>query len=356
MSPKTLLNGTGKPLGLTATSPLGRCSLQHNGTHHFLPSSTTFSSLLRPLQHPAQTAAAEYWPLETDHRCGSYDDVVIEGGDDVTVDAEGQSRIASTDFDYFARQEPKNTLKGLITSEGRKRAGFEGTLTCQTASHDSVVTMKSRNVLVRGLADARQHSGIPGPGPVAVPGGVALHVSKNGRHYDACVKLAAKTHGAGESSKRTKPPNASVHVSPTLHFETLVTPRHCHRGAPRPPFKVFSDDHSRCSTSRTPRAPPNTLPTRGGTVAQRVTSPLCSCGRRAKRQLVSNGGPNHGRSFYCCPVRRPAGGGQVRKGCEFFKWESAVTPAVGSSSASFCHIASCRGFAPVQSSAQRKSL
>uniref|UniRef100_A0A672GWP4 ERI1 exoribonuclease 2 n=1 Tax=Salarias fasciatus TaxID=181472 RepID=A0A672GWP4_SALFA len=54
---------------------------------------------------------------------------------------------------------------------------------------------------------------------------------------------------------------------------------------------------------------------------QRVTAPLCECGRRAKRQLVSNGGPNHGRGFYCCPVRR-SGGGRAEKGCQFFKWES----------------------------------
>uniref|UniRef100_H3CS46 ERI1 exoribonuclease 2 n=2 Tax=Tetraodon nigroviridis TaxID=99883 RepID=H3CS46_TETNG len=57
---------------------------------------------------------------------------------------------------------------------------------------------------------------------------------------------------------------------------------------------------------------------------QRVTSPLCSCGRRAKRQVVSNGGPNHGRGFYCCAVRRSGGAGTVQKGCQFFQWESAV--------------------------------
>ncbi|CAF98125.1 unnamed protein product, partial [Tetraodon nigroviridis] len=56
----------------------------------------------------------------------------------------------------------------------------------------------------------------------------------------------------------------------------------------------------------------------------RVTSPLCSCGRRAKRQVVSNGGPNHGRGFYCCAVRRSGGAGTVQKGCQFFQWESAV--------------------------------
>ncbi|XP_026053203.1 ERI1 exoribonuclease 2 isoform X2 [Carassius auratus] len=55
----------------------------------------------------------------------------------------------------------------------------------------------------------------------------------------------------------------------------------------------------------------------------RVTSPLCGCGRRARRLTVGNGGPNHGRVFYCCPVRRQSCGAP-QKGCDFFKWESAV--------------------------------
>uniref|UniRef100_A0A672YIP9 ERI1 exoribonuclease 2 n=1 Tax=Sphaeramia orbicularis TaxID=375764 RepID=A0A672YIP9_9TELE len=57
----------------------------------------------------------------------------------------------------------------------------------------------------------------------------------------------------------------------------------------------------------------------------KITAPFCSCGRRAKRQVVSNGGPNQGRWFYCCPVRHSGGTcGRIQKGCEFFKWESAV--------------------------------
>uniref|UniRef100_A0A3Q3WZ88 ERI1 exoribonuclease 2 n=1 Tax=Mola mola TaxID=94237 RepID=A0A3Q3WZ88_MOLML len=71
---------------------------------------------------------------------------------------------------------------------------------------------------------------------------------------------------------------------------------------------------------------------------QRITSPLCSCGRRAKRQVVSNGGPNHGRGFYCCPVRRSASGGRVQKGCQFFKWESALIKSnIVTASTVLCH-------------------
>ncbi|VTJ89254.1 Hypothetical predicted protein, partial [Marmota monax] len=34
----------------------------------------------------------------------------------------------------------------------------------------------------------------------------------------------------------------------------------------------------------------------------KMTPPLCKCGRRSKRLVVSNNGPNHGRVFYCCPI------------------------------------------------------
>uniref|UniRef100_A0A3B1IKK6 ERI1 exoribonuclease 2 n=1 Tax=Astyanax mexicanus TaxID=7994 RepID=A0A3B1IKK6_ASTMX len=56
----------------------------------------------------------------------------------------------------------------------------------------------------------------------------------------------------------------------------------------------------------------------------KVTAPLCSCGRRAKRMTVGNGGPNHGRAFYSCPVRKSGPDPAHRGGCGFFKWESAV--------------------------------
>ncbi|XP_057698919.1 ERI1 exoribonuclease 2 [Corythoichthys intestinalis] len=60
----------------------------------------------------------------------------------------------------------------------------------------------------------------------------------------------------------------------------------------------------------------------------KMTPPLCNCGRRAKRLQVSNGGPNHGKGFYCCAGHRSGGGSGVgahnNKGCQFFKWESSL--------------------------------
>uniref|UniRef100_H2M1I0 ERI1 exoribonuclease 2 n=1 Tax=Oryzias latipes TaxID=8090 RepID=H2M1I0_ORYLA len=111
------------------------------------------------------------------------------------------------------------------------------------------------------------------------------------------------------------------------------------------PFIIYSEPEKRTAASFPSRAssgslhtPNNVLTTlstnsfsrvnnsrvSGTTRGQKVTSPLCACGRRAKRQVVSNGGPNHGRGFYCCPVRRSGGKGKMEKRCEFFKWESAL--------------------------------
>lgn len=58
---------------------------------------------------------------------------------------------------------------------------------------------------------------------------------------------------------------------------------------------------------------------RAASHSAKITAPLCGCGRRARRLTVGNGGPNHGRGFYCCPVRR--------QGCGFFKWESGLMQA-----------------------------
>ncbi|NWI75790.1 ERI2 exoribonuclease, partial [Dryoscopus gambensis] len=53
----------------------------------------------------------------------------------------------------------------------------------------------------------------------------------------------------------------------------------------------------------------------------KATPPLCNCGRRAKKLCVSNGGPNHGRAFFCCPVGKQGGD---KKSCGYFKWEYAL--------------------------------
>ncbi|OXB72745.1 UNVERIFIED_CONTAM: hypothetical protein H355_009926 [Colinus virginianus] len=54
---------------------------------------------------------------------------------------------------------------------------------------------------------------------------------------------------------------------------------------------------------------------------EKLTPPLCKCGRRAKRLYVSNAGPNHGKAFFCCPVGRREGS---KRSCGYFKWENTI--------------------------------
>ncbi|KAM4697751.1 ERI1 exoribonuclease 2 [Rhinophrynus dorsalis] len=51
----------------------------------------------------------------------------------------------------------------------------------------------------------------------------------------------------------------------------------------------------------------------------KMTAPLCKCGRRAKRLTVSSIGPNQGKAFYTCSVRKRTE--ENGKGCDYFKWE-----------------------------------
>uniref|UniRef100_A0A8C8VF43 ERI1 exoribonuclease family member 2 n=1 Tax=Pelusios castaneus TaxID=367368 RepID=A0A8C8VF43_9SAUR len=52
--------------------------------------------------------------------------------------------------------------------------------------------------------------------------------------------------------------------------------------------------------------------------SEKLTPPLCNCGRRAKKLNVSSAGPNHGKVFYTCPVGKHE---EKKKGCGYFKWE-----------------------------------
>nr|XP_002711856.1 ERI1 exoribonuclease 2 isoform X1 [Oryctolagus cuniculus] len=60
----------------------------------------------------------------------------------------------------------------------------------------------------------------------------------------------------------------------------------------------------------------------------KMTPPLCKCGRRSKRLVVSNNGPNHGKVFYCCPIGKYH---ENRKCCDYFKWEQTLQKEKASS-------------------------
>ncbi|PVD38258.1 hypothetical protein C0Q70_00869 [Pomacea canaliculata] len=51
----------------------------------------------------------------------------------------------------------------------------------------------------------------------------------------------------------------------------------------------------------------------------KYTPPLCHCGRRAKRRVVQNPGPNVGRWFFSCGKGTPSN--CKKPGCSFFQWK-----------------------------------
>ncbi|XP_073218332.1 ERI1 exoribonuclease 2 isoform X2 [Lepidochelys kempii] len=55
--------------------------------------------------------------------------------------------------------------------------------------------------------------------------------------------------------------------------------------------------------------------------SDKLTPPLCNCGRRAKRLNVSSAGPNHGKVFYSCPAGKHE---RKKRGCGYFKWEHVL--------------------------------
>ncbi|XP_070811297.1 ERI1 exoribonuclease 2 [Pituophis catenifer annectens] len=99
------------------------------------------------------------------------------------------------------------------------------------------------------------------------------------------------------------------------------------------PFRIYEDGSPTSNSFPSPRANPcgvspallsssgNFNPTFRVPETGRVTPPLCRCGRRARRLNVSNGGPNQGKAFYSCPVRKCE---RNTKGCNYFRWEHSL--------------------------------
>ena len=88
---------------------------------------------------------------------------------------------------------------------------------------------------------------------------------------------------------------ANSAVSNTLGFQTPSTVQ----------WMKAKSFQSSVSSSGSPQ------PFNGG----KLTPPLCKCGKRAKRKLVTSPGPNQGRPFFSCPAGRSSG-------CQYFRWET----------------------------------
>ncbi|XP_055767416.1 ERI1 exoribonuclease 2-like [Salvelinus fontinalis] len=167
------------------------------------------------------------------------------------------------------------------------------------------------------------------------------------------VRPKPVTTSSNLSASHTQTPNSSAsnlsfaRPRPVVHNLNPSTSRsRLHAETPKASFTIHKDSSCLPSVSRTSVGGSFSIlsssvnrssfpPTR----STKITAPLCDCGRRAKRLTVCNGGPNQGRAFYCCAVRKHGPGG-TRKGCELFKWESALlqakSPASSAASIALC--------------------
>ncbi|XP_044046839.1 ERI1 exoribonuclease 2 [Siniperca chuatsi] len=426
ISPKTLLNGTTTPLcgrrmSVTAeavtnisSSVMINCLSPHhnnnNNNNNLVLCSTTvscLSNLPRPNQ-PSTTGAtvglveeeegAELL-VETEDRCGSYDDVVLEGDDDIISGTERGfyvDHVSDFDSGCYVWEESDNTYSpgGQVTlgDDIRETASIENNFKSQKMTSESSTTSLSAKKMRSHVNEIRQHSMISEQNTYFTVPKTVTQDSKSNQHktgLKTSLQVQEKFDGPHKNSKTNTPfpsrhkpfipENTSTPYTSSARPKAVITQHTKHKETPKSSFTIFTDPAKLCRPSSCGSVctsknvlsslSTNTLSSRANCFSvsvamkggQKITSPLCACGRRAKRQVVSNGGPNHGRGFYCCPVRRSGSGGKIQKGCEFFKWESALmksssvaSPAVRSS-VSLCQINSTVSCRPPQRSTIRKS-
>lgn len=371
VSPKTLLCSASVTLG--GSSVMVRNGPTPHKNNSLVLCSTTVSCLSSPdhLKQPsAGTEAprlageeenADAFSLETGERC-SYDDVALENGDVIggesdfncasDVDADGylweesdNTAFAASSLDIVRETVSKNKLKlQRMTSKSALMSLATKTITSQVNRCNSVNKIRQQSKIIqlnpefvapKSVTQATNLNQLK----------TGLKLSTKGQEKSKCLYRNSRTNAL--LSEKTSSPN-SLFATPKVAVSRF-------NQVPKSSFSVYVDPveasgDSFCTTKGVLTSLPATILSEQSncslTGGQRVTSPLCSCGRRAKRQLVSNGGPNHGRGFFCCPVRRSGGVGRVQKGCEFFKWESALmrsnswASAAAGPSASLCRVGS----------------
>lgn len=405
---KTLLNGTSTlpgrssvlAEGLTGISSLSMRNHQSprniSNVNSLVLCSTTVGGLSNQPQLnqlPSTEAAGEplekekcedNFSVETEDRCGSYDDMVLENDDGVFSEMQKECDIdCALDFDsgcyVWEKSDHLHSPGGQVTISDTLRK----TMDVQPANMSlPKKTVRARDYL---LNEVRPRPTISAPSTYsAVPKSVnrelnqhksELKTSLHPQEKSLCLNKNSKTNTP--FSIRHKPFMPEKTSTPNFSFmrpKAVVTQHTIHKEAPKSSFKIYSDPAKpSCPSSGAKDVLSslsiNTLSSRNNCSSvsvsvkrgQKITSPLCLCGRRAKRQVVSNGGPNHGRAFYCCPVRRSGSGGSIQKGCEFFNWESAlmrsssVVSAAVRSSVSLCQVNSSLSCHPPQRLSIRKS-
>lgn len=382
VSPKTLLSGTSvMPWASSVMVRNGPTPHKHNS---LVLCSTTVSCLSSPghLNQPSEEREAprvvgeeenaDMFALETEERCGSYDDVVLENSDDINS---GESDFnCASDFDAKGHlwEESENTASSASLLDIMRETVSKNKLKLQRmTSKSALMSLATKSITSQvnrcnSVHKIRQQSKIIQP---VAPKSVIQ--ASNLNQLKTELKISTKVQEKSQLPHRNLKTNTFLSEKTSIPNPLFATPKvkvsHFNQ-TPKSSFSIYADPikpsrDSFCTTKGVLTSlSANILHARRNcslTGGQRVTSPLCSCGRRAKRQLVSNGGPNQGRGFFCCPVRRLGGVGRVQKGCEFFKWESAVMrsnslpSAAAGSSTSLCQVNS--SFSHPRQRSSRKS-
>lgn len=359
ISPRTLLGGTTTPLwghgsgksirkesvaSLSSSSVTLKCISPNSSGRNSLVLCPTVVNLPQPNQLPETVATVGLEDgeeggdlLVESERCGSYDDVVLEA-DDVINDTE---YVSAFDSGCYVWEEPECSYLARDQFTVRDDVGPETKTTDPPTTSASTKMTRSHFIVLDQSAVRRQHSAVSEPDthfttPKSFPQDSKINQRPN---IQQLCKTSHEVHRSFVpddtstpkaffakpkpviSRQKLKPATKSSFTIYTDLTRQAATPSH-----PSSSVSLYTPQKVLATLSTNTRSPSTgslcfPLKSQGG---GKVTSPLCACGRRAKRQLVSNGGPNHGRGFYCCPVRRSGSGGRMQKGCEFFKWEASL--------------------------------
>ncbi|XP_076004118.1 ERI1 exoribonuclease 2 [Genypterus blacodes] len=403
--PKTLLSGPAKPQWGSSSSrsvtnlsslAMRNCLSSHTNSNSLVLCSTAVDFVSRLPQPSRQSKASatvgvteeeegEEIFVETEERCGSYDDVVLD--DDVISELYTERR--ESDSGSWSEVTLRSMYNRTFNDENRSKTHI--------MQHESSKSMNNKQSCAYTsdlLNKMRFQSTISATECLLVPNTVTFNCrASDRRHTVGLGKASLKLQHEPSSLSKTFNMSAPFKPKPFVPEKTstpnnlFVKPKsvitqHINSSYPKqqnkigkPSFTIYPDPvkqvigHSLCppkSVLSSSSANTRSLAMNQTSIPQlwrgggKVTAPLCACGRRAKRQVVANGGPNNGRGFYCCPVRRSGSGTKIKKGCEFFKWESAlmnvspVPPAVRSS-VSLCQANSSLLCHPPQKSTLRKS-
>ncbi|XP_069545736.1 ERI1 exoribonuclease 2 [Brachyistius frenatus] len=329
---------------------------------------------------PVEEEESAALSVETEESCGSYDDVVLEEDEvgratDGECDAEyvsdfdggcyGWEEADNSHYSPGGRYTLKDNIRETVDGKNSKMTKMNTFMTCKsTKTSKSHVSDHINEMMPHSVtSESETYFVVPTTVTRGKPTRDKTGLKTSRLLQETCDGPLQKFKASTPFPSRPKlfvPEKTSTPNTTFARPKPAITQHGKHKEALKSPFTIYTEPAKQAQVRSRPSSrgslytpnnvlsslSTNTLSSRSARPSvsvtvkgvQKVTSPLCACGRRAKRQVVSNGGPNHGRGFYCCPVRRSGGTGGMKKGCEFFKWESALmmsssvaAAAVGSS-------------------------